>query len=173
VISVDAAFVGAKSLVEATPGRRTIISARLATDTLSAHPHLTRLAEERDANLQDRVADAITGFAGSMWFVYLHMVLFTWWIAAQGHPLFNDPFPFGLLTMVVSLEAIFLSAFVMLSQNRADERRQVLADHEWQLVQAEEQQNEELLRISTQLLELTRQVHTLTTAVHQAVVAGR
>ena len=108
-----------------------------------------------------------------MWFVYLHVALFAWWISAQGHPLFGDPFPFGLLTMVVSLEAIFLSAFVMLSQNRADARRQVLADHEWQLVQAEEQQNEELLRISTQLLELTRQVHTLTVAVHQAVVAGR
>jgi len=108
-----------------------------------------------------------------MWFVYLHIVLFGWWISAQGHPFFHDPFPFGLLTMVVSLEAIFLSAFVMLSQNRADVRRQVLADHEWQLVQAEEQQNEELLRISAQLLELTRQVHTLTTAVHQAVVIAR
>jgi uncharacterized membrane protein len=155
------------------PGRRTIITATLATDSLSPHPHLTRLAAERDANLQDRIADAITGFAGSMWFVYLHMAIFGYWIATEGRPLFHDPFPFGLLTMIVSLEAIFLSAFVMLSQNRADERRQVLADHEWQLVQAEEQQNEELLRISKQLLDLTQQVHTLTTAVHQAVMASR
>ena len=159
--------------VEASARRRPIIATTLDSSTLSPHPRLTRLAEARDANLQDRVADAITGFAGSMWFVYLHMAVFAWWIFAQGHPLFDDPFPFGLLTMVVSLEAIFLSAFVMLSQNRADERRQVLADHQWQLVQAEEQQNEELLRISTQLLELTRQGHTLTTAVHQAVVTGR
>jgi uncharacterized membrane protein len=166
------------SRVEATSlgahaSRRTIIVAPLASDTRSPHPHLRRLAEARDANLQDRVADAITGFAGSMWFVYLHISLFGWWVLTQGYPLFNDPFPFGLLTMVVSLEAIFLSAFVMLSQNRADERRRVLADHQWQLVQAEERQNEELLRISTQILELTRQVHTLTTAVHQAVVPRR
>jgi len=148
-------------------------TATLASEALSPHPHLTRLREERDANLQDRIADAITGFAGSMWFVYLHLALFAWWIVTRGQPLFDDPFPFGLLTMVVSLEAIFLSAFVMLSQNRADERRQVLADHEWQLVQAEERQNEELIRISTQLLEITKEVHTLTTAVHQAVVSDQ
>ena len=70
---------------------------------------------------------------------------------------------FGLLTMIVSLEAIFLSTFVMISQNRADEKRQVLADHQWQTVQEEEQQNEQLLRLSTQILELTKAIHALDT----------
>jgi uncharacterized membrane protein len=63
--------------------------------------------------------------------------------------------------MIVSLEAIFLSTFVMISQNRADEKRQVLADHQWQTVQEEEQQNEELLHISNQILELTKAIHDL------------
>jgi uncharacterized membrane protein len=72
-----------------------------------------------------------------------------------------EKFPFGLLTMLVSLEAIFLSTFVMISQNRADEKRQVLADHQWMLVQQEESQNEELLSISRQILDLTREIHRL------------
>jgi uncharacterized membrane protein len=136
----------------------------------TVHPHLIRLSEERAANAQNRAADGITLFAGSMWFVYLHVALFTFWLLTDGGP-FDDPFPYGLLTMIVSLEAIFLSTFVMISQNRADARRQVLADHQWMLVQDEEKQNEELLTISRQLLDLTRQVHTLTGEVHRAVSA--
>ena len=131
-----------------------------------AHPELVRLAEERAARAENRIADAITGFAGSMRFVYIHVVIFAAWIATDGGP-FDDPFPYGLLTMVVSLEAIFLSTFVMISQNRADVRRQALAEHEWQLVQEEEQQNEELLAISRKLLELTRQVHAVTGEVQK------
>jgi len=104
-----------------------------------------------------------------MLFVYIHAVVFGAWLLTQGGPL-NDPFPFGLLTMIVSLEAIFLSAFVLLSQNRADLKRQLLADAEWQLVQEEDQQNRELLRISGQLLELTARVHELTTEMHRVVV---
>lgn len=69
---------------------------------------------------QDRIADAITKFAESMSFIYLHILLFSAWIiynlAADQNGF--DPFPFGLLTLMVSLEAIFLSTFVMLSQNR-------------------------------------------------------
>jgi uncharacterized membrane protein len=61
--------------------------------------------------------------------------------------------------MIVSLEAIFLSTFVMISQNRADEKRKVLADQEWQFVQAEEKQNEELLALSKQILDLTTAIH--------------
>jgi uncharacterized membrane protein len=61
--------------------------------------------------------------------------------------------------MIVSLEAIFLSTFVMISQNRADQSRQVLADHEWQLVQEEDQQNQELLDMSKQILGLTQAIH--------------
>jgi uncharacterized membrane protein len=75
-----------------------------------------------------------------------------------------EHYPFGLLTMIVSLEAIFLSTFVMISQNRADEKRQVLADHQWQMVQDEEHQNEDLLRLSNQILELTRAIHAVTAA---------
>ena len=100
---------------------------------------------------------------------HLHILIFGYWILTSGRPFVDDPFPFGLLTMIVSLEAIFLSTFVMISQNRADARRQVLADHQWMLVQDEGKQNEELLTISKQLLELTLQVHALTTAVHKAV----
>src|SRR5712691_9452289 len=109
------------------------------------HPHLIRLTEERALSVQNRIADGITWFAGSMWFVYLHIALFGYWIITSGRPFVDDPFPFGLLTMIVSLEAIFLSTFVMISQNRADARRQILANHQWMVVQTEEAQNEELL----------------------------
>ena len=67
--------------------------------------------------------------------------------------------PWPTLTLAVSLEAIFLSTFVMISQNRADARRQVLADHQWEFVQIEELQNEELLRLSNQILEMTKAIH--------------
>jgi uncharacterized membrane protein len=75
-----------------------------------------------------------------------------------------EPYPFGLLTMIVSLEAIFLSTFVMISQNRADEKRQALADQQWQTVQEEEQQDQDLLQVSNQILELTRATHAMTAA---------
>jgi uncharacterized membrane protein len=60
--------------------------------------------------------------------------------------------------MIVSLEAIFLSTFVMISQNRADAKRQVVADEQWKTVQLEDQQNDELLKLSKQILELTKEV---------------
>ena len=72
--------------------------------------------------VQGQAADGITNFAGSMRFIYLHIIWFGVWIAINvglaglGHEF--DKFPFGLLTMIVSLEAIFLSTFVMISQNR-------------------------------------------------------
>ena len=66
--------------------------------------------------------------------------------------------------MIVSLEAIFLSTFVMISQNRADERRQVLADNQWKIVQFEESQNEQLIELSRQILELTKAIHHATGA---------
>ena len=69
---------------------------------------------------------------------------------------------FGLLTMIVSLEAIFLSTFVMISQNRADAKRQVIADAQWKTVQEEETENQELLELSRQILQLTKEVHALT-----------
>ena len=117
---------------------------------------LQRQHDERRKRLQDRIADRITVFAGSMPFVYVHVVWFALWITLR-----VEPFPFGLLTMIVSLEAIFLSTFVMISQNRADQRREALAEHEWELVQEEAKQNEELLSLSRQILELTKEIHTL------------
>ncbi len=134
--------------------------------TRPKHPSLVRHAEERAASLQNRFADAITSFAGSMWFVYIHVVWFVLWLRFEP---FKDVFPYGLLTMIVSLEAIFLSTFVMISQNRADEKRQLLADHQWELIQAEEKQNERLLEMSARLLTLTTEVHTLTAEVHRSV----
>ena len=130
------------------------------------HPSLARYAEQRAASLQNRVADVITAFAGSRGFVYLHVIWFVLWLKLEP---FKDVFPYGLLTMIVSLEAIFLSTFVMISQNRADVKRQVLADHQWEMIQAEERQNQQLLDLSTRLVTLTTQIHALTTEVHQLV----
>jgi uncharacterized membrane protein len=106
--------------------------------------------------VQNRIADQITTFAGSMWFVYIHIVWFGCWIG-----LGVEHYPYGLLTMIVSLEAIFLSTFVMISQNRADAKRQVIADQEWQTVREEDRQNEELLKLSHQILDLTKAIHAL------------
>jgi len=118
------------------------------------NPALMKDAERRAENVQNRIADRITAFSGSMAFVYLHIIWFACWIGFG-----VEKYPFGLLTMIVSLEAIFLSTFVMISQNRADAKRQVLADEQWKTVQEEDRQNEELLDLSKQILELTKQVH--------------
>lgn len=128
---------------------------------MPAHPALQQHRQERD--LQARLADWITRFAGSMPFVYVHVIWFALWIAFR-----VEPFPFGLLTMIVSLEAIFLSTFVLISQNRADEKRAALADHQWALVQEEGRQNEELLSLSRRILELTTAIHKLTVAPGRA-----
>jgi len=123
------------------------------------NPALVEHAEERAADVQNRIADAITRFAGSMTFVYLHVIWFAAWIG-----LGVEDYPYGLLTMIVSLEAIFLSTFVMISQNRADAKRQVIANQQWKTVQEEDTQNRQLLDLSNQILELTRAVHQATTA---------
>jgi uncharacterized membrane protein len=132
------------------------MSPRRASPTWT-NPVLTRQAEERAKSIQNRVADGVTRFAGSMPFVYLHILWFSLWIG-----LGVESYPYGLLTMIVSLEAIFLSTFVMISQNRADAKRELLAEHQWQLVQAEEQQNEELLAVSKEILDLTKEIRQLT-----------
>ena len=117
------------------------------------HPALVKEAEERRKHVEDRIADRITAFSGSMRFVYLHIIWFASWIGFG-----VEKYPFGLLTMIVSLEAIFLSTFVMISQNRADAKRQVLADEQWRTVQEEDHQNQELLDLSRQILDLTKEV---------------
>jgi uncharacterized membrane protein len=136
----------------------------IAAPKTPIHPGLVELGEERARSVQNRVADAITRLAGSMWFAYLHIAWFSVWIG-----LGVERYPYGLLTMIVSLEAIFLSTFVMISQNRQDEARRHLADQEWRMVQSEEQQNEELIGLSNQILGLTKAIHELTLA-HTAAV---
>jgi uncharacterized membrane protein len=126
---------------------------------LEPNPVLLEHAKERAESAQNRVADLITAFAGSMLFVYIHILWFGLWIG-----LGVEKYPYGLLTMIVSLEAIFLSTFVMISQNRADAKRQVIADQQWQTVKEEDTQNQELLDLSSQILELTKAIHTQTKA---------
>jgi uncharacterized membrane protein len=127
-------------------------AAQAACVTRPRNPALLRHAEERAASVENRVADAITVFAGSMRFVYIHVLWFGAWIIFR-----VEDYPFGLLTMIVSLEAIFLSTFVLISQNRADARRQLIADQQWETVQAEERQNTELIALSEQILEEVRE----------------
>jgi uncharacterized membrane protein len=89
----------------------------------------TKAARER--SLQGRIADVITSFSGRMVFAYVHIVWFGIWIllnTGRFGLLPFDPFPYGLLTMIVSLEAIFLSTFVLISQNRMSEETERRAD---------------------------------------------
>ena len=123
------------------------------------NPALVEHARKRAESVENRVADRITTFAGSMRFVYIHAAWFALWIG-----LGVEAYPYGLLTMIVSLEAIFLSTFVMISQNRADAKREVLANQQWATVQDEDKQNVELLELSRQILELTKAVHAATAA---------
>jgi uncharacterized membrane protein len=124
------------------------------------NPALIEQAKRRRESVENRIADRITDFSGSMRFVYLHILWFASWIGFG-----VEAYPYGLLTMIVSLEAIFLSTFVMISQNRADAKREVLANQQWKTVQDEDSQNVELLQLSHQILELTK-------AVHMAIAAG-
>lgn len=94
---------------------------------MKQHPVVIKL---RPHDWEERLADEITKFAGSMMFVYIHVVLFTAWIVTKGFG--ADPFPFNFLTMTVSLEAIFLATFVMIGQNRQAMFQQAKADHDWQ-----------------------------------------
>jgi uncharacterized membrane protein len=121
---------------------------------LEPNPVLLEHAEKRAESVQNRIADAITAFSGSMLFVYIHVIWFACWIGFG-----VEHYPYGLLTMIVSLEAIFLSTFVLISQNRTDAKRQVIADQQWQTVKEEDKQNEELIHISHQILNLTKQIH--------------
>jgi uncharacterized membrane protein len=118
---------------------------------------------KRAQDAQNRIADAITAFSGSMLFVYVHVVWFACWIGFG-----VEKYPYGLLTMIVSLEAIFLSTFVLISQNRADAKRQVIANEQWKMVKDEHTQNEELLRLSNQILVLTQEIRALAATVEKS-----
>lgn len=118
------------------------------------HPVVTAHRARRGADLQLRIADQITAFAGSMPFVYLHAALFGIWMLVVE----SNPWP--TLTLVVSLEAIFLSTFVMIGQNRQAAFQQAKADHDF---------NEQELELKTNT-ELTRAIHTLTTELHRRLL---
>jgi uncharacterized membrane protein len=95
-----------------------------------------RRKASRERSAQDRAADAITSFSGSMLFVHLHIAWFSIWVLLNtgrfGVHAF-DPFPYGLLTMVVSLEAIFLSTLVLITQNRLSDEGEQRADLDLQI----------------------------------------
>jgi uncharacterized membrane protein len=153
---VTAYAYGDACVMSSKPGTAAISHSNDLASRLKAEPNpaLLEHARKRAESVQNRIADQITTFAGSMWFVYIHIVWFGLWIGLGA-----EKYPYGLLTMIVSLEAIFLSTFVMISQNRADAKRQVIADHQWQTVQEEDRQNVQLLELSNQILELTKAVH--------------
>ncbi|HTN80088.1 MAG TPA: DUF1003 domain-containing protein [Acidimicrobiales bacterium] len=108
--------------------------------------HLKKRADDWQLHLADRV----TTFAGSMTFVWVHVAIFAFWVASG---LFGaDRYPFQFLTFIVSLEAIFLSTFVMIGQNRQSAFQQAKADHDFHAAETE-------LKLNT---DLTRAVHTMT-----------
>jgi uncharacterized membrane protein len=137
---------------------QSVLLERISHIPKEPNPALLEHAEQRAESVQNRIADRITAFSGSMWFVYIHIIWFSSWIGFG-----VEKYPYGLLTMIVSLEAIFLSTFVMISQNRADAKRQVIADQQWQTVKEEDKQNLELIELSNQILELTKAIHASTT----------
>jgi uncharacterized membrane protein len=123
-------------------------------DVRRTHPAVDEFHANRAANAQLRVADAITRFAGSMPFVYVHAVGFAiWMVVVEGSP-------WPTLTLVVSLEAIFLSTFVMIGQNRQAELAQAKANHDFV-------QQELELKTNTQL---TREIHQLTSELHRRLM---
>ena len=121
------------------------------------HPAVVAVQRERAQSLQLRVADQITRFAGSMQFVYIHAVIFAVWM------LWLEKSPWPTLTLVVSLEAIFLSTFVMIGQNRQAEISQAKADHDYRAQELELDHN-------TKVTEL---IHQLTIEIHTAVAAKK
>src|SRR3954465_12608058 len=121
------------------------------------HPSVVAHARARSRDVQLRIADAITRFAGSMPFVYVHIVVFAVWMMVF------ERSPWPTLTLIVSLEAIFLSTFVMIGQNRQAAFQQAKADSDYASV-------DRLLEENTRL---TRLVHELTVEVHHVVTDHR
>jgi uncharacterized membrane protein len=126
------------------------------TDTSAKqhHPVVLAAMNKRSQDLQLRIADKITAFAGSMPFVYLHGVGFALWM------LFVESSPWPTLTLIVSLEAIFLSTFVMIGQNRQAAFQQAKADHDFSEQELELKDN----------TNLTREIHTLTAELHKHLI---
>ena len=126
----------------------------LGESNLPHHPAVLAEQKQQADKVQAWIADKITAYAGSMQFVYVHIVVFAIWIA------FIESRPWPTLTLIVSLEAIFLSTFVMIGQNRQAAFQQAKADHDYNSQELE-------LKTNTQL---TREIHTLTVELHRRVV---
>ena len=124
-----------------------------ATKPHQQHPVVAAQQRQRAADLQLRIADKITAFAGSMNFVYLHALVFVVWMLAI------ESAPWPTLTLVVSLEAIFLSTFVMIGQNRQAAFQQAKADHDF---------TEQELELKTNT-EITRAIYALTAELHRRI----
>jgi uncharacterized membrane protein len=142
------------SLLREDLGR--LIPRRILKSGQTHNPVVLEEAIKRNQSFELRIADRITTFAGSMSFVWLHAALFAVWM------LFFEKSPWPTLTLVVSLEAIFLSTFVMIGQNRQAAFQQAKADHDFGAQELE-------LKTNT---ELTRQIHLLTTELHKRVMGS-
>jgi uncharacterized membrane protein len=150
---------------ETTSHRRPHIQPRrLLSDGQAHHPSVMEEAKRRASSVQLVVADAITAFAGSMRFVYVHIAVFALWM------LFFEKSPWPTLTLVVSLEAIFLSTFVMIGQNRQAAFQQTKADHDFSSTEKELDDNTVMTK---QIAELTKQIQQLTSEIHQEVVVNK
>jgi uncharacterized membrane protein len=114
------------------------------------HPAVLEQIEARHKHFQVRLADSVTAFAGSMTFVYIHAVVFAVWM------IFLEKDPWPKLTLVVSLEAIFLSTFVMIGQNRAAAFQQAKANHDFVEQEQELKTNTALTRETQALI---KQIH--------------
>jgi uncharacterized membrane protein len=134
-----------------------LIPHRLLHSDQRHHPAVLAEAKRRSDKIQLRIADRITAFAGSMNFVWIHAGLFAVWME------FLEKNPWPTLTLVVSLEAIFLSTFVMIGQNRQAAFQQAKADHDFEAQDLE-------LKTNT---ELTRQIHVLTAELHRRFIKGQ
>ena len=113
-----------------------------------------RRRERRTATRQEKLADAITMFTGSMWFVYVHLALFAFWIVANLHwipgvPAWDESFV--VLAMIASVEAIFLSTFVLISQNRMTADADKRADLDLQISLLSEHELTKVARLLTQI----------------------
>ena len=145
----------------AEPFRTSVSRRNLIKNASRHHPTVVAEARARFSNIQLRIADGITAFAGSLTFVYIHVVIFAVWM------LFLEKSPWPTLTLVVSLEAIFLSTFVMIGQNRQAAFQQAKADHDYLHSERELTENTTLTRT---IAELTAEIKTLTEEIHGQVI---
>jgi uncharacterized membrane protein len=121
------------------------------------HPAVVEQFDRRANDIQLRIADQITNFAGSMNFVYIHIVIFALWM------LVIERSPWPTLTLIVSLEAIFLSTFVMIGQNRQAAFQQTKADEDYSTE----------YRLLVENTDITRLIHELTKAIHGQLLEAK